>query len=273
MARKVGLVLLVSLGIALPALAQSEPSSGEWTFAVQPYLWLIGVDGTLKYEIPSSGEGGADVGLSLEDLHFAFMMSAEARTGNWSLFTDVAYADIRTHDTVEAVRFSGSDGPVAVDVAPDSETSTSITATEWTLAAGRTLIRGPSSALEVLGGVRYLSVEARSEWRLAGEVTGPGAGQSFDRQGSASESVDLWDGIVGIRGELALGSRWFVPYYGDIGTGTSDLTWQAIAGVGYRFKVWDLRLAYRYLHYDMNDEKLLQSVSFSGGGISAKFRF
>ena len=48
--------------------------------------------------------------------------------------------------------------------------------------------------------------------------------------------VDQWDGIVGAKGAFALGDKhkWVVPYYVDIGTGDSDVTWQAELGVGYR---------------------------------------
>jgi len=46
-----------------------------------------------------------------------------------------------------------------------------------------------------------------------------------------------------------------------------------VGGAGYRFTRWDLRLVYRYLHYDTSDDDLLQNVAFSGGGLSAKIRF
>ena len=269
-----GVVALAASGIAPPALAQTPPPDGKWTFALQPYLWLVGIDGTLKYEIPPDSGGGADVGLSLEDLDFAFMMSAEARTGNWALLTDVIYADVQSnHDTVEAVRFPGAGGHVTVGVDPNSETSTTVTAWEWTLAGAYTAARGRRASLEVLGGVRYLTVEAKSEWRLDGEITGPHGGRTFERQGSVSERADLWDGIVGVHGELVLGGRWFVPYYGDVGTGSSRLTWQAVTGIAYRFSWCDLSLTYRYLRYDMSDDDLLQGVSFQGGAVGAKFRF
>jgi opacity protein-like surface antigen len=271
---------LAVLGIASSALAQSPPTDasateGKWTFAVQPYLWALGVDGTLKYDIPSDGDGGgADVGLTLEDLNFVFMMSAEARKGNWAILTDLVYADIESNsDSVEGVRFPGSGGQVEVAVDEDSETSSTIVATEWTLAGAYTVARGRLSSFEALAGVRYLSVEAKSEWQLDGTIAGPGSGQSFDRNGSASKRAHLWDGILGLRGELGLGGSWFIPYYADVGTGSSELTWQAMAGLAYRFKIWSLGLHYRYLHYDMKDDDLLQDVSFPGGAVSAKFRF
>jgi hypothetical protein len=58
------------------------------------------------------------------------------------------------------------------------------------------------------------------------------------RSGSRSDKVDLWDGIVGIRGQMSLGEerRWFVPYYVDVGGGNhSNTTWQGYAGAGYRY--------------------------------------
>jgi opacity protein-like surface antigen len=272
-------VMLVVIGVASRAHAQSAPaeapaSEGKWTFAVQPYLWALGVDGTLKYDVPPTGDGASDVGLTLENLNFVFMMSAEARTGKWSILTDLAYADLESkNDTVESVRFQRPGGPVEVGVDADSEAKTTLRALEWSLAGGYTVVRGGRCSLDLLAGFRYLTVEAKSEWHVDGTIAGPGPGQSFDRNGDARKRADLWDGIVGLRGEIVLGGPWFLSYYGDIGTGTSTMTWQALAGVGYRFKTWSLGLHYRYLHYDMKGDDLLQDVAFPGGAVSAKFRF
>ena len=41
-----------------------------------------------------------------------------------------------------------------------------------------------------------------------------------------SDSGDVWDGIVGLRGNVKLDKYWYLPYYFDVGTGASDLTWQ-----------------------------------------------
>jgi len=100
------------------------------------------------------------------------------------------------------------------------------------------------------------------------------SGQSFASSGSASDRVDLWDGIVGVRGAIGLGSgKWAIPYYLDVGTGSSALTWQGTAGIEYRYSWGDLQLLYRYLYYDMKGDKLLQNVSFQGPAIGANFRF
>ena len=41
-----------------------------------------------------------------------------------------------------------------------------------------------------------------------------------------------------------------LPYKRDVGTGNSDLTYQALAGVAYGFRWGILSLTYRYLFYD-----------------------
>jgi opacity protein-like surface antigen len=82
------------------------------------------------------------------------------------------------------------------------------------------------------------------------------------------------DGIVGVRGRIGLGSgKWGIPYYLDVGTGSWTVTWQAVAGIQYRWSWIDLNLAYRYLNYDMESGKLLQGVSFAGPALGVNFRF
>lgn len=58
-----------------------------------------------------------------------------------------------------------------------------------------------------------------------------------------------------------------------MGTGGSDLTWQALAGVGYAFKWGDVLLAYRYLDYDFDSDFMLKDMNISGSALGAKFYF
>jgi hypothetical protein len=32
--------------------------------------------------------------------------------------------------------------------------------------------------------------------------------------------------VVGVKGQVRLDDRWYLPFYADVGTGDSDLTWQ-----------------------------------------------
>ena len=69
------------------------------------------------------------------------------------------------------------------------------------------------------------------------------------------------------------GSNWYIPYYFDIGTGNSDLTWQGMLGVSYRFGWGEIMLSYRYLYYDMDESKLFEDLTFKGPALGLMIRF
>ena len=269
---RVGLALMTLIAISLPAYAGEPAPADKWTFAVRPYLWVPGISGTLKYDIPPSGGGGASVDLSsyiLQNLNFALMLSAEARKGEWSILTDVVYLDVESDNSkVKSVSFTGPGGRIEISAGADLGTKVKLTGFEWELAGAYTVARGRNSSLDVLVGFRYLGIEAKTDWQLSDNVS------TFARSGSVSDRVDLWDGIVGIRGYVGLGeSKWAIPYYLDVGTGTSAWTWQGVAGIEYRYHWGELQLLYRYLYYDLKGDKLLQNVSLSGPAIGVNFRF
>ena len=64
-----------------------------------------------------------------------------------------------------------------------------------------------------------------------------------------------------------------MPYYLDVGTGNSDLTWQALAGIGYSFKWGEMIAAWRYLDYEMPSDKRIADMNFSGPAVGAVFRW
>ena len=275
---RVGLALMALITISLPAYAGEPAPADKWTFALRPYLWAPGIDGTLKYDVPPRGDGAANVDFSsyvLENLNMALMLTAEARKGGWFVLTDVVYLDIEPDDSkVTSVSFAGPGGRVDVSVGADLGTKVKLSGVLWELAGGYTVARGRNSSLDLLAGFRYLGIETETDWQLSGSITGPESGQSFASSGSVSSRVDLWDGIIGIRGTVGLGdSRWAIPYYLDVGTGDSALTWQGVAGIEYRYGWGDLQLMYRYTYYDMKSDKLLQNVSLGGPAIGVNFRF
>ena len=278
--RKAGLVLLALLAFSSPAGAEDAPPDNRWTFALRPYLWAPSISGTLKYDIPPSGGGGANVDLStyvLENLSFALMISAEARKGDWSVLTDLVYLDVESGEShVKSASFTGPGGRFEISAGADLGTTSKLSGFLGQLGGAYTVARGRNSSIEVLGGFRYLTIEVKTDWLLSGSITDnvSGGGGAFASSGGVSESVDLWDGIVGIRGYVGLGqSRWAIPYYLDVGTGSSAFTWQWMAGIEYRFSWCDLQLVYRYLYYDMKNDKLLQNVSFAGPALGVNFRF
>ena len=274
----VGLAMMTLIAISLPAYAGEPAPADKWTFALRPYLWAPGISGTLKYDVPPSGGGGANVDISsyvLENLNMALMLNAEARKGDWSLLTDVVYLDVESDDsTVKSVSFTGPGGRIDVSAGADLGTKVKLTGVEWELAGAYTVARGGNSSLNVLAGFRYLGLEAKTDWQLSGSITDNVSGRTFASSGSTSDRVDLWDGIVGIRGTVGLGdSRWAIPYYLDLGAGSSAFTWQGMAGIEYRYSWGELQLLYRYLYYDLKGDKLLQNVSLNGPAIGVNFRF
>jgi hypothetical protein len=267
-AHLVCLGMLALLAAAPLCRADSVPAE-QWSFTLTPYVWLPTVHGTLNFNAPPPTPGAPTVALEpsryLNNLDLALMLGFEARKGDWSIFTDAMYLEFSNEKA--AVRtVSGPGGIVQVPV--NTNTSVGLKSVIVTLAGGYTVARADSGTLDLIGGVRYMTMEASLDWNFAGS---PGL---MAQSGTYSQRDDLWDGIVGVRGRLNWGSsKWFTPYYLDVGTGASALTWQALAGIGYSFGWGDVILTYRYLAYDMKDDKLLQNTSFGGLALGASFHF
>src|SRR6202008_2192776 len=121
--------------------------------------------------------------------------------------------------------------------------------TIWTVAGQYRVVSEPRLSLDVLGGARLFALKPSLRWNISGNL-GPVAGAG--RTGSSSTKETLWDGLVGAKGRLALGDggHWSLPFYADVGTGESKLTWQAAAGVSYAFSWGELTGMWRYIGYD-----------------------
>lgn len=274
-----GMVLLASMTAAAiftaPAHAQAVAPANKWTFSITPYLWLPNINGTLKYSVPPGVGGSPDVETGpndyLENLQAVIMISGEARKDRWSVFTDLIYLGFSDEESsVKSVNFGGSPVSSSANVA----TSSSFRGTAWTLGTGYAVQTGKAVMLDIFGGLRYFSLQASTDWQLAVAITGPGGGQTFPRTGSISEGADLWDGIVGVRGRVLLGSSdWSIPYYLDVGAGSSNWTWQGMLGIAYSFKWGGVTLAYRNLYFDQNNDKLVQDLRFTGPALGLTFRF
>ncbi|MFC1818588.1 hypothetical protein ACFL0B_05770 [Thermodesulfobacteriota bacterium] len=90
---------------------------------------------------------------------------------------------------------------------------------------GYDVVQTDQARLALIGGVHYLTLDADTSLSINGPLppTPPPA--------YLSESVDLWDGIVGIKGAFMLNKNWYIPYSADIGAGDSKMTWQLYAGI------------------------------------------
>ncbi len=259
----------VAMSLAAMLWAAGAQAADAWRYALTPYVWLPSVNGKLRFDIPPGSGGSPNVESGpndyLENMNFAMMLAGEARRGRWSLMGDLIYLNSSNEKTrtISVNLPGGGSVPVA-----DAGTETSMTGKLITLAPGYSLLDTPGARMDVFGGVRYMAIDAKVDWRITAPVG------AFPQSGAMEQDKDIVDGIVGVRGRLRLGDgRWSMPYYLDVGAGTSQLTYQASLGLSYGYAWGELALAYRHLSYDFGDEKLLDNVSFSGPAVGATFDF
>lgn len=282
----VAYLLLLTLTVPLLCLPQAavaqQADADDWQFTLTPYLWIPTIAGDVKFEPPSGG-GSPTFDLGPTDwfdmLNFAAFLGGSAKKGRFSILSDMAYLSMTNEPDS---RLASVDAlipgpglieiPVGIDVTLDTETD--LTGFMWSGAIGYELLRTDTSYLDAFIGARYFGVDVETSWSLSAAITTPGGTEVFPAEGRIDGSTDLWDAIIGVRGQFALGqSRWSVPYYADVGSGSSDLTWNVFAGLSYGFEWGDLLFAYRHLEYDEGDTGLLQGFSFTGPAIGATFRF
>lgn len=250
------------LATALPVATVAGSDSDQWTYDATIYLWGAGIKGTT----PTGGDIDMSFSDILKDLDMTFMGGFGAHKGKWSLLADVIYMDLSQSDSGKET-IPVLDG--AVTITKTVDTDVGMKAWITTFGAGYNVIDNERATVDLLGGARYvnLDVDIKLKLTLAGEEL------QTSRKAKVSESDNVWDGIVGVRGKYKINDKWYLPYYADIGTGSSDLTWQAMAGVGYQFKWGDVLLAYRYLDYNFDSDFILDDLNISGPALGARFRF
>jgi hypothetical protein len=276
----VSVFLAIVLSLLGPLQAAAQAPADRWTFSLTPYLWLPSMDGSLRYGPPAPGSATPNVSVDAETLlgalDFAFMGTAEARKGRWSVAADLIYLDLsEDKGGVRSVDFNPGPGPVNVsNTSVNVATTTRLKGKVWSLVGGYSAIYESRHTMDIIGGLRYFDIEAATDWRLSATVAGPAGTQNFATAGSVAKSEEILDAIVGIRGRAKVGDgNWFVPYHLDLGGGDSKLTWQGVLGLGYSFKWGDLLFAYRYLSYEQGGNKLVEDLKFGGFGAGLTFRF
>lgn len=241
---------LVCLGLATlfvtsqPVLAE-EVLSDKWKYNGQVYFWGAGLGG----ESATNADIDIDLDSILDNLNFVLMGGVGAKKGKLGLQADVIYMDLEDKSNI----------PLSPLLTLDD-----VEMKAWivTPTVSYNVVNSEQASVDLLAGVRYLYLKA---------------GITVDPIGKGSESGTAWDGVVGAKGQIKLNEKWYVPFYLDVGTGDTDLTWQAFTGVGYKYKKFDLNVGYRYLEWDFdNNDKgasTFNDLNISGPIIGAKFNF
>lgn len=227
------------LFIFCSAQVAAAEDTNAWQHELTIYGWYAGIDGTVGLPSPLGGDSGFTVEADdiLDNLSMIFMGGWASKKNKWSIIADVVYMDV-----------SGSSNGVKLDLE------------SWIIngGVGYDLVQRDGGILAVVGGFRYLSVEPKLKY----------SGHSV------SQSKDLVDGIIGLRGSINFNENWYLPYYADIGTGGSDFSYQLFAGLGYCFGWGDIRMGYRYLSFDMDDDDyMMHDMALSGPVLGVGFRF
>jgi hypothetical protein len=263
-------VRLILVTGALGSSAAAAQGEDSWTFGAGIYGWLpsISADSTFPSD---GGEGGLQVDASdiLDNLEFVFMGSADIRKGRLGVATDLIYISLgKSRDGFRDGSIGGGQIPVDASATIDYDLSGLV----WTAAGYYRAADSEHATFDVLAGVRYADIEQTLAWSFSGNVGDIPIGE---REGGGRADVANWDFVLGLRGHLGLGSAdaWFLPYYLDVGTGDSDVTVQAMAGIGYTFGWGDLIAAYRVLSYDLKSGGAVAGMSFDGPLIGAMFRW
>ena len=152
---------LVAAFLAMPLHSAAQAPTDRWTFSLQPYVWLPGLDAQLRYGPPPAGGSGANVSMDtdgvLDALNFFAMVQGEARKGRWSIVGDFVYVDFGKQDSqIRSVDFNPGPGPVNVTTSQlNSGTQSALDATVFTLAGGYSLVQDPTTTLDLIAGIRY----------------------------------------------------------------------------------------------------------------------
>jgi hypothetical protein len=230
--------------------------SDEWRFEVTPYLWGAGIQGTVNLNNGLAKSADMSTGNVLSNLKSGGMIAAEAHKGNWGIMGDLISATLQNSGSIPV---SGGAATVADKI--------TVQQTILTGAFTYTLANTKNAYADALLGVRAIDVTAT----LSGSLVGGSNKESI------SKKTSTIDPIIGAKGRYRISdSSWYIPAYADIGSGggTTNVTWQLMAGIGKTFnKVIDASLTYRALYYDMKDGGVLQKTTMQGPQVAVSFKF
>ena len=237
--------------------------SDEWRITVVPYAWAPGIKATLNFSdglVKTADYSSSNV---LSNLKTGGMIAGEAHYGNWGVMGDVISATLQNTGNIPLVLPTRADGTVRATLAD----KVTLQQTILTGAATYTFASTKDLYVDGLLGIRAIYATATLNLALDG-------GRNKASDAKATSTVDP---IAGFKGRYRIAeSNWYVPFYGDIGGGggTTNLTWQAVLGIGTTLnKLVDVSLTYRALYYNMNDGGVLQKTTMQGPQLAVSLNF
>jgi len=247
----IGVILLMTLAAATPAIAQE--TDDEWHYTVAPYLVLASMDGTLGVK---GLEADVDVSVSdiFSNLQMGFNGYFEARKGNWGAGVDIVYMALGVSNDI-------------VNVDPSQAAFTFVG------------IRRLGPTLDLNFGVRWNVVRGRIDFKdQAGPLL---AGRSVE------ETKHWVDPIIGVNWKQPIGERWAFVLATDIGgfgigskidlsvfpTLQYNIGKQVWIGGGWRFMYLDYETGYEDGRPVLHEDPFRYDVLTQGPVFGLAFRF
>lgn len=258
--RKSDLIAITLLMACLGAVA-SPAYAADWEWTLVPYVWAsdIGMD----VSINDRSLIGVDIGFDdvLDKTDFAAQIHFEGHRGKGGFLLDLTYLDLGASQTT----------PARPPLPGGTQINSDIRTTLFE-AGGFYRPSGGNRGLDILLGVRVIDFDMTLDIALPSPLTGT-------TQVNMSET--LADGFVGLRYLAPLAENWSFTVRGDVGSGDSDLSWNASAFVGYHVgkKKQNLILfGYRHLALEFKGTSSLglrveTDLTMSGPATGFAFRF
>lgn len=250
----IGGIFAAQLATAQPVpSATTSPTSlqDEWNFSITPYLWGMGVRGSLSHNNVSKPVK-VTLGDLLSDLKFLAMLTAEARTPQYGLYLDALYGDL---------------GKSVAKVVGRADLNANVSAqlSMITLAPNFRLYSSKTSHVDGLIGARYLGLNTKT--------TVSDSALNVSNQYKITEN--LTTAVAGVKGRFNLGdSNYFVPFYVDAGGGQhSSFTSQAYLGIGRAYDWGDVSLVAKNVYYNFKVSNSNVDLNMFGAAVGVTFRF
>lgn len=265
----VSATVVPNLAVADPVATEATRGNDGWQFAALIYGYYADINS--KATLPNGTSSNVTVNASdlVNNLKFGVLGSFEARKDRWGMFTDVIYLDVGKFKS----QFRDfTIGNIGIPADASASMNFDMKSVVWTLAGTYRVVGSQNAVLDVLAGARLLDAKVSVDYTLNGNV---GPIPLPGRAGNLSTKQNYIDGVVGLKGKIAFGPdlKWFAPYYGDVGTGDSDLTWQVFGGLGYAFKWGAVIGGWRYVDYKFKSDSPIDSLSFNGPMLGVAFQW
>jgi len=237
--------LLAFLLTAQLVLAAEESNDG-WQYHGSLYLWAADID----IQDPDGENDTISFNDIVKNLEMVLMGGLGGRKDKLGFQIDAIYLDVSDQDESTVI-------PGLLTL-----TEVELTTTILTPMATYRVVEDGQLSLDLLGGARYLHMDLTLK---------------FDEISSTNDDANIFDGIVGFRGDIKLNKDWHLPFYYDIGKGDTELTYQAFAGINYKYSSFDLAAGYRYLKFKFDDDEdfgnVLNHLIIKGPLIGVKYWF